>query len=246
MASALPDLPQTETVVIQMTNAFRAENQLARVAPNAALQSAAQAYANYLARTGTFAHTADGRQPADRAQVAGYRYCMVAENLALNQSSRGFEVSDLAARMIDGWKNSPAHRAAMLQPLVTEIGVGIAQAPDADPKFLTVQLFGRPDSFKYEINIENRAGTVIPYVLGAKPNTVADQTRVRHTACVPHEIAFDIGKVTAKFDANDGAEFVIVRGPDGRPRVEHKPPAAKPVTVIAKAAKVARPVKPAP
>ena len=246
MASALPDLPQTEIVIIEMTNAFRVENQLARVTPNTALHTAAQAYADYLARTGTFAHTADGRQPADRAQVAGYRYCMVAENLALNQSNRGFETRDLAARMIEGWKNSPPHRAAMLAPLVTEIGIGIARAPDADPKFLTVQLFGRPDSFKYEFHVENRAGAPIPYVLGEKNNTVASQTSVRHTACVPHEITFDIGKVTAKFDASDGGAFVITRGADGRPRVDHFQAADKPATVIAKARRTAPAVRPAP
>ena len=37
MPVPLPDLPQTEAAVIEMTNAFRGENHLATVAPNAAL-----------------------------------------------------------------------------------------------------------------------------------------------------------------------------------------------------------------
>ncbi len=245
MASTLPDLQQTETVIIEMTNAFRAENRLALVAPNAALHTAAQAYADYLARTGTFAHTADGRQPSECALVAGYRYCIVAENLALNQSNRGFETRDLAARMIEGWKNSPPHREAMLQPFVTEIGVGIAQAPEADPKFLTVQLFGRPESFKYLIHIENRAGTAVTYVLGERPNSIPDRTHVQHTACVPQGITFDIGKVTARFDASDGGAFVITTGPDGRPHVAYQPTGSKPLAVVAKAPRAPRPIKPA-
>jgi Cysteine-rich secretory protein family len=244
MAVVLPDLPQTEAVIIEMTNAFRAENQLAGVARNEALRIAAQAFADYLARTGTFAHTADGRQPSDRAQVAGYRYCMVAENLALNQSNRGFEARDLATRMIEGWKNSPPHRASMLQPLVTEIGVGIAQAPEGEPKFLTVQLFGRPNSFKYEIQIENRSGAPVPYTLGNKRNNVPDLTQVRHTACVPQELIFDIGKITSKFEASDGGTYVINRGPDGLSRVERQQvagiaaPAPKKVSAV-------RPARPA-
>ncbi len=242
MATALPDLPQTEAVIIEMTNAFRGLNQLAGVVPNALLKATAQAYADYLARTGTFAHTADGRQPSDRAQSAGYRYCMVAENLALNQSSRGFEARDLATRMVDGWKNSPPHRASMLQAHVTEIGVGIAQAPDADPKFLTVQLFGRPDTFKYEIHVENRSGAAVPFMLSDKRNMVPDQTHVTHTACVPHEISFDLGKVTSKFEASGAGTFVITRGPDGKPRVERQHAAA---IVPAKASKSARAPRPA-
>ena len=145
MPIALPDLPQTAAVILAMTNAFRDENHLGAVALNTALQAAAQSFAVYLATTGTFAHTADGRQPADRARAAGYSYCIVAENIALHQANRGFETADLAGRAVEGWKNSPPHRANMLQPHVTEVGIGLAKAPDGDPKFVTVQLFGRPD-----------------------------------------------------------------------------------------------------
>ncbi len=226
MSPVLPDLPQAEAAIIEMTNAFRAENHLSTVAGNAALKSAAQAYADHLARTATFSHSADGRQPADRAQAAGYRYCMVAENLALNQSSRGFEARDLAGRMVEGWKNSPPHRASMLAPNVTEIGIGIARGPDADPKFLTVQLFGRPEAYKYQVHVENRSGAAISYMFGNQPNTAQTSMHLTHTACVPHEIVFDIGKVTSKFTTSDGAAFVISRGPGGKPRVDRVAAAA--------------------
>ena len=71
MPLAAPDLPQTEAAIIEMTNAFRAENRLTAVVPSAKLQAAAKVFADYLARNGSFAHTADGRQPAERAQAAG-------------------------------------------------------------------------------------------------------------------------------------------------------------------------------
>ena len=226
MPFAAPDLPQTEAVIIEMTNAFRAENKLATIAPNAALREAAQAYANYLATTGTFAHTADGREPAERARAAGYTYCMVAENLALNQTNRGFETRELAERTVEGWKNSPPHRAAMLQPHLTEIGVGIAKAADVNPKFLTVQLFGRPETLKYELHIENRSGTGIKYTLGDQKNSIADRTHVKHTSCVPNDLVFNIGRITSKFEARDGASYILTRAPDGTPRVDLQRPQA--------------------
>src|SRR6185436_2512078 len=115
----LPDLPQTEIAIVEMTNAFRKENRLGALKPNAALAAAARAFAEYLAKTGKFAHEADGREPAQRAEAQGYRYCFVAENLALNLDSRGFETTKLARDVVEGWKASPGHRANLLAPQVT-------------------------------------------------------------------------------------------------------------------------------
>ncbi len=224
MPLAAPDIAQTEAVIIEMTNTFRAQNQLSAVAPSAVLQIAAQAFADYLARSGSFAHTADGRQPSERVKAAGYSFCIVAENLALHQSNRGFETLDLAERAVTGWKNSPAHRANLLQPHVTEIGIGIAKAGDADPKYLTVQLFGRPGSYKYTIGIENISGATVSYRLDEQKNTINDAMHLTHTACVPHELTFDIGKVTSKFQVHNGDTFIIARGPDGKPHVELQQP----------------------
>ena len=124
------------------------------------------------ARSGKFAHEADGRQPADRAVAQGYRYCLVAENLALNLDSRGFETRQLARDAVEGWKASPGHRANMLQPQVTEIGVAVVRAPDPDPKFISVQLFGRPEALRIAFKIENRVGTAVRYRLGDETITL--------------------------------------------------------------------------
>jgi uncharacterized protein YkwD len=99
-----PDLPQAEIAIIEMTNAFRSEHELAAVKPNGALAAAARTFAAYLASTSTFAHEADGREPAARVAAAGYRYCLVAENLALNLDSRGFDSHKLAHAVVEGWK----------------------------------------------------------------------------------------------------------------------------------------------
>jgi hypothetical protein len=213
-----PDLPKSEAAIVEMTNAFRAENRLGAVKTNPTLVKAAKAFAEYLARSGKFAHEADGRQPADRTRAAGYKHCIVAENLALNQHNRGFETRDLASRAVTGWKESPSHRAAMLNPHVTEIGVGIARASDKDPKFLSVQLFGRPESLKFTFRVENRAGAPIVYGFGEKTQTVPANAWVAHTACTPGVVT--VLGVASTFRASDGAVFRVTRDGLGPLHVE--------------------------
>ncbi len=205
--ASLPDLHKTEIAIVEMTNVFRKEMHLGEVAPNAALTAAARAFAEYLARTGTFAHEADGRQPAQRAEAAGYRYCAISENLALNMDSRGFDTRALAREAVEGWKNSPGHRANLLQPTVTEIGVAVARAPDPNPKFISVQLLARPESLKVEFRIENAAGAAVGYALGEEVHTLPERTIVTHTSCDPGALTFD--KTGARFEPRNGDHFIV-------------------------------------
>jgi Cysteine-rich secretory protein family len=206
----LPDLPQTEIAIVEMTNAFRRESKLGAVKPNAALTAAARAFADYLAKTGKFAHEADGHQPAERAQAQGYRYCLISENLAMNLDSRGFETRALAHQAVEGWKNSPGHRANMLQPGVTEIGVAVARAPNADPKFISVQLFGRPETLKVEFRIENKAGATVGYTLGEKTHSLPVRSIVTHASCDPKQLSFDkAGTAAQRFEPRNGDRYVV-------------------------------------
>ncbi len=223
----LPDLPKTEIAIIAETNAFRRSEKLGDVTSNAELTKAARAFAAYLATTGKFAHEADGRQPADRVKAAGYKYCSVAENLALFLDSRGFTTERLATLTVEGWKNSPGHRRNLVSPHATEIGVGIARAPDKNPKFLAVQLFGRPERLKYQFKIENRAGLSIAYSLHGGSHTIEPRVVVTHTDCNPAEIRFERAgnwltgiKLESRFEAKDGAVYSVVKDSDGRIRVD--------------------------
>jgi len=208
--ATLPDLPQAEIAIVEMTNAFRKENRLGEVKPNAALAAAARAFAAYLARSGQFAHEADGHKPAERAEAQGYRYCLISENLAMNLDSRGFETRALARQAVEGWKGSPGHRANMLQPAVTEIGVAIARAPDRSPKFISVQLFGRPEALKVEFRIENRSGAAVQYTLGEETHTLPVQTIVTHASCDPEPLIFvEAGGAARRFAPHNGDRFVV-------------------------------------
>lgn len=215
MPAVMPDIPQAEIVIMDMTNAFRAEQKLGRVAPDPQLAKAARAYAELLARTGLFSHTADGRDAADRAASAGYVHCQIAENLALNLDSRGFETRQLAMLAVDGWKKSPGHRRNLLAPHVTEIGVGVARAPGQHPKYISVQLFGRPRSLAYAFTIVNRANAEVTYSFGGAPHQIKPNYSVKHTACEPGRLAFPAVPVSGAFSARDGQTFTVSAAPGG-------------------------------
>jgi len=208
----LPDIPAVETAVIEMTNAYRRQNKLGAVRANSTLARAARAYAAYLARSGAFSHTADGREVGDRISAAGYAWCTVGENLAMHLDSRGFESRDLAKKSVEGWINSPSHKANMLAPYVTEIGVGVVQAPDRDPKFISVQLFARPRSLEYTFQIANASSARVGYAFGGEDHEIAPRMAVTHTACQPGDITFEkVGtrKISSRFEASDKTVYTL-------------------------------------
>ncbi|HJZ32044.1 MAG TPA: CAP domain-containing protein [Hyphomicrobiaceae bacterium] len=217
----LPDLPQTEIAIIEMTNAFRKEQRQGELKPNAALRAAARAFAEYLGNTGKFAHEADGREPMARAEAMGYRACLVSENLALNLDSRGFETRKLARDVVEGWKASPSHRSNMLEASATEIGVGVARARDRNPKFISVQVFGRPESLKVVFAIENRSGGAVNYSLGEEREALPPGATATHTSCEAAALVFDQAEPAwRRLEPKDGDSFVVSRGRLGALRVE--------------------------
>lgn len=99
-------------------NRLRAEAGVAALTLNAKLTAAAQGHADDMAAKGYFSHTSqDGRTFVQRIQAAGYtNYTMLAENIASGQA--GWYAA------ITAWKNSPGHRANMLNGNYKEIGLG--------------------------------------------------------------------------------------------------------------------------
>jgi hypothetical protein len=210
-----PDPPKVEAAIIQLTNAFRREQGLGAVQPNPVLRRAAEDFARYLVRTGSFSHTADGRQPGDRAKAAGYDFCIVSENLASNLDSRGFETMQLASDAVEGWKASPGHRKNLVDAHVSEIAVAVAKAP-GEEKYLSVQLFGRPISQRYEFTVSNATEMPVAYTFAGRPFTVEKRRIITHTECVPGTLAFvSAGRwlskqsLSAAFGATSGANFLI-------------------------------------
>ncbi|WP_307817484.1 CAP domain-containing protein [Nocardia acididurans] len=103
--------------VIALTNAERARHGMRPLAHDVRLSAVARKHSADMLERGYFSHTGlDGRQPWDRAKDEGIDYRGIAENIAWGQRS--------AAEVVDGWMNSPGHRANILTPEFTNIGVG--------------------------------------------------------------------------------------------------------------------------
>src|SRR5689334_22644408 len=72
-----------------------------------------------MADNGFFSHTGlDGSSPFDRMRQAGYNFLSAGENVAYGYAT--------PQAVMDAWMNSPGHRDNILQPLYTEIGIGVA------------------------------------------------------------------------------------------------------------------------
>ncbi len=190
MAALVPDLPQVEQHIVEITNKARQEQNLAPLKVNAILARAARAYAERVAKSGIFSHTADGRTPAQRAESAGYKHCDISENLAMDQSSKGFDTGALALQAIAGWMNSPPHRANIMRASATEIGVGVARAPGPKPKFISVELFGRPASESYSFKVTNQSNSAISYSFEGKTRELKPGTTSVVTTCSPGQLVF--------------------------------------------------------
>ena len=116
--------------IVALTNESRRQAGLPPVTVDDRLTAAAKAKLFDMLRRDYFAHdTPDGRQPWAFMQAAGYRFQAAAENLA-----KGY---DNEPELQAAWMKSRHHRANILNPLFTEIGV-------ADANGIVVVMFGRP------------------------------------------------------------------------------------------------------
>ena len=215
-ADASPDLEAVERQIIEQTNRFREQEGRAPVKREAKLQAAAEQFAAYMARTNRYGHTADGRQPAERARAAGYDYCLVSENIAYQFSSAGFKAAELSRSFTQGWIDSPGHRENMLEPHVVETGVAVSRS--AEGTYYAVQLFGRPESMRVEFKIGNQSGEVVNYTMNGESFELRPRTIRTHGVCTPPELR--IGTETLRPRA--GADLVVRRRTSGRPVVQER------------------------
>ena len=222
----LPDLPQAELAIVELTNAFRREQKLGVAAGESALTKAAREYARFLSATSVFSHEADGRRSSDRIAAAGYAACATAENLAWMSDSAGFETRDLAIRMVEGWKKSPPHRKNLMLQHVTDTGVAIAKVTGAE-KYIAVQLFGRPLARQFKFEIHNDADRTVGFVMAGKRVSLQPRGIIRYTVCEPAEIAIEVvaGGLLAKaevqrFTTEGGRVYKLTKGAGGVVKVD--------------------------
>jgi hypothetical protein len=156
---------------------------------NDKLTAAAKGFAEYMARTLRYGHTADGSKPADRAAKQGYEYCLIAEKIAYAYKSTAFTAEDLAKQFVEGWEKSPGHRKNMLDRDVTETGVAVALNPESG-YFFAVQVFGRPKSLAIEFRITDRSGDTVRYRVDDQTFDLPPRYSRMHQTCRTPEVTF--------------------------------------------------------
>jgi uncharacterized protein YkwD len=116
-----PTIAQMEASVRQRINEVRQKNGLNPLQNNEKLARVARNYSQKMARENFFSHVSpDGSTLAKRVRAGGISYWMVGENLF--KSVNAPQPVPLA---VEGWMNSPGHRANILQAEYAETGIGV-------------------------------------------------------------------------------------------------------------------------
>ncbi len=216
-----PDLAASVKIVVEKTNAFRQKEGKPPVGLNAKLTETAKYFADYMARTDRYGHTADEKQPAERAARHDYEYCIVLENIAYRYQAAGFTTEEMGTTFFTGWRESPGHRKNMLDADVTDTGVAIARSAKTG-HYYAVQMFGRPKSKAIEFKITNRASEAVSYRIGDESFTLEPRYGRAHMRCRPAELILEPAakegvakpKTQSVLPVN-GDKFVIIQDKGG-------------------------------
>ncbi|MFI5275245.1 MAG: CAP domain-containing protein [Candidatus Saccharimonadales bacterium] len=155
----------SSTQLLADTNTQRELNDDSSLALNSQLTQAAQTKANDMATRNYWSHNSpDGRTPWSFISASGYQFAAAGENLAY-----GFNSSN---DIMNGWMNSPEHRTNVLNKVFTQIGFGIANAPNYQghgPETVVVAMYGEPASLVSTDNAPVSAPSSMPAVVVSAP-----------------------------------------------------------------------------
>lgn len=128
------------STIFKLSNNARQANDLPSLTLNEELSTAAQEKAEAMVAGNYFEHTApDGTTGWDYIDETGYIYTYAGENLAASNED---DVS-----VVEGWLKSPGHRANLLSPNFSDIGLGIAFKNSYDEYknvYFIVALYAQP------------------------------------------------------------------------------------------------------
>jgi uncharacterized protein YkwD len=124
---------------VALVNAARRDAGLMPLLENTVLTQIAQNYSQRMATEGFYGHEdPQGQDVTDRINQSGYLAQMNAENIAGGQPD--------PATVVDGWLNSPGHRANIMNPDLAEIGAGYAYADSPPYYHYWTHVFATPDA----------------------------------------------------------------------------------------------------
>lgn len=125
-------------VIVELTNEERLDASLSRLVTSPTLTEAANLKAAHMAKNEYFAHySPDGVSPWFWFDQTSYSFIHAGENLAVHFTD--------STDVVEGWMDSPTHRANIVNGNYTEIGIGTAKGEfDGYQTIYVVQLFGAP------------------------------------------------------------------------------------------------------
>jgi uncharacterized protein YkwD len=133
-----------EAEVFTLVNQERAKAGLTPFSHETALRDVARLHSIDMAGKNYFARNSpDGKTPADRLTAAGIGFGAWAENIRWVSAPRTGVANDIMYEAGTGWMNCPAHRANILNPNLSQLGVGVYLNPGRT-RYYATQLFIRP------------------------------------------------------------------------------------------------------
>lgn len=135
----------TATEVLEILNAARKKAGCGPLKLNNKLMNAAQTHATNMAQKDFFDHSnKDGSKFSSRVKRQGYKYKMVAENIAAGQASGTLVAHD--------WLGSPGHRKNIMNCKFKDTGIAVGYQADDKPimgnskpfYYYWVQVFASP------------------------------------------------------------------------------------------------------
>lgn len=142
-----PESFLTQSGIITWTNIQRNAQGLLPLAENEQLNTAAILKAQDMFENQYFAHVSpSGLDAGGLTETVGYQFIAIGENLALGNFKNDEAI-------VQGWMDSPGHRANILSSRYTEIGVAAVKGIfEGESTWIAVQEFGLPLSICPEID----------------------------------------------------------------------------------------------
>ncbi len=121
-------LEKVEDLVFEMTNQLRLAQGVAPLSKDDELRNVARAYSNDMLVRRFFDHTTPDGVTYYKRISGNYHHWVrsIGENIWSGWGYKIGNASSLAKEIVDDWLSSPGHRAILLDPDFTHLGVGVS------------------------------------------------------------------------------------------------------------------------
>lgn len=119
-----------ERQIFKLTNEARRRNGLTALDPDERLAETARKHSDDMLRRDYFSHTSpDGQTVKDRlfdSPAVAKAISRAGENIYGGSGQDYSDIKTISRVIVDGWMSSPGHRANILSPNYTHLGVGVS------------------------------------------------------------------------------------------------------------------------